>query len=142
MPQLALRRTLHAAAFCVSAMLACGHVAAKEPASAPAAASAVAQPAAASAVKPDAKQRTLWIDVRTSEEYAQGHLEGAINIPLDQIAQRIASQAPDKDMPIAVYCRSGNRSEQARQILQSMGYSAVTNEGGYADLMRRGVKAQ
>lgn len=88
------------------------------------------------------KQTTLWIDVRTPAEFAQGHIEGAINIPLDRIAQHVASHAPDTDAPIAVYCRSGNRSEQARHILQSMGYATVRNEGAYGDLMHRGVKAQ
>lgn len=89
-----------------------------------------------------AAPRTLWIDVRTPAEYASGHLPGAINIPLDVIEQRIAQHAPDKHAPIALYCRSGRRSGLARDILLKMGYTRVSNEGGYADLVRRGVKPQ
>lgn len=132
-----LRCSLLAIVLCASAVLACGHATAAQ-------ASIAAQPAAAAraAARPTADQYTLWIDVRTPAEFAQGHLQGAINIPLDEIARQIASHAPDKDTPIALYCHSGRRSGLARQILQGMGYTAVSNQGSYAELMRRGVQVQ
>lgn len=85
---------------------------------------------------------TLWIDVRTPEEFAQGHLDGAINVPLDVIAQQIAFHAPDKSTPVALYCRSGRRAALAQDILLELGYTNVTNQGGYDELVRRGVKVR
>lgn len=63
------------------------------------------------------------IDVREPYEYQVGHVDGALNIPLGDI------QSVDlpKDEEIVVYCRSGARSAQAQQTLQSMGYTHVTN---------------
>ena len=76
----------------------------------------------------------VWIDVRTPAEYAQGHLPGAINIPLNEIEARIGSVAADKNTPLMLYCRSGNRSGQAQKILQNKGYTQVENKGAYQDL--------
>lgn len=82
----------------------------------------------------------VWIDVRTAKEFSQGHLEGAYNIPVDRIAREIAEISPDKDAPINLYCRSGRRAEDARKQLQAMGYTNVTNHGGYQDLLKKGVR--
>jgi phage shock protein E len=76
----------------------------------------------------------LWIDVRSEAEFAQGHLPGAILVPHDTIAAKIATLAPDKSQPIQLYCRSGRRSGIAAQVLKDMGYTAVTNAGGYEQL--------
>ena len=76
----------------------------------------------------------VWIDVGTPAEYAQGHLPGAINIPLNEIEARIGSVAADKNTPLMLYCRSGNRSGQAQKILQNKGYTQVENKGAYQDL--------
>lgn len=76
----------------------------------------------------------VLIDVRTPGEYAGGHLEGALAIPHEQIGQRIASVAPDKDRTIVLYCRSGRRSEIARQTLVDLGYRKVINAGGFEQL--------
>lgn len=68
------------------------------------------------------------IDVREPVEYQSGHVKNSINIPLDQIrqgAQRL-SNVP-KDSNIIVYCRSGNRSFNAINILKSLGYTNITN---------------
>lgn len=71
----------------------------------------------------------LLLDVRTPEEYAEGHLPGARNLPLQSL-EGIAAVAPAKDTPLYVYCRSGARSGQATGLLQRMGYTKVTNIGG------------
>ncbi|MBM6898899.1 rhodanese-like domain-containing protein [Gemmiger formicilis] len=71
----------------------------------------------------------LLLDVRTPEEYAEGHLPSARNLPLQSL-EGIASVAPAKDTPLYVYCRSGARSGQATGQLQRMGYTKVTNIGG------------
>ena len=76
------------------------------------------------------------IDVRTPAEYAQGHLPGAINIPLNEIEARIGSVVANKNTPLMLYCRSGNRSGQAQKILQNKGYTQVENKGAYQDLRR------
>lgn len=71
----------------------------------------------------------LLLDVRTEGEYAEGHVPGAKNLPL-QALEGIAALAPAKDTPLYVYCRSGARSDQAAGQLQRMGYTRVTNIGG------------
>jgi len=78
----------------------------------------------------------IYIDVRTPAEYATGAVEGAVNIPHDEIAARIAAVARDKDADIRLYCKSGGRSGLAKKTLESMGYTAVTNAGGYDALKR------
>lgn len=70
------------------------------------------------------------IDVRTPEEFAAGHIPGAINVPLDDIETDIASVIGDKNDPFALYCRSGNRSGQALTVLQDAGYTTMVNLGG------------
>ncbi|MDO4434257.1 MAG: rhodanese-like domain-containing protein [Alysiella sp.] len=86
------------------------------------------------------KAKGLWIDVRSPEEFAQGHLTNAINVPLDQITQRISQISPNKHAPINLYCRSGRRAEVALQELKKLGYQNVTNHGGYDDLLKKGFK--
>ena len=71
----------------------------------------------------------LLLDVRTEGEYAEGHIPGAKNLPLQSLAG-IAAVAPAKDTPLFLYCRSGARSGQAASQLQRMGYTRVTNIGG------------
>lgn len=77
----------------------------------------------------------LWIDVRSAAEYEQGHLPGAINVAHTEIGYAITSLAPDKAQPIKLYCGSGRRAGLALQTLESMGYSRVSNEGGYNELI-------
>ena len=93
----------------------------------------------AAAAKP-ARAQGIWIDVRTPEEYESGHLDGAINIPHDQIAAKIAAASPDKNAPVNLYCRSGKRAGIAKQELEKLGYTRVTNHGGYQDLLDKGIK--
>ena len=71
----------------------------------------------------------LIVDVRTPEEYAQGHLKGAINIPLSDLPLRIVKF--EQNRPILVYCQTGYRSAEASSILMKAGFTKVYNlEGG------------
>ncbi|MEM7468599.1 MAG: rhodanese-like domain-containing protein [Pseudomonadota bacterium] len=74
----------------------------------------------------------IWIDVRTPAEYASGHVNGAVNIEFQTIAERIADVTNDKNADIRLYCRSGRRSGVAKEALVKLGYENVSNEGGYA----------
>lgn len=69
----------------------------------------------------------VLIDVRSQPEYAAGHVEGAKNIPVDQVAARIGEFPKDKN--IVLYCRSGARSGQAKSILVGKGFEKVHNLG-------------
>ena len=72
----------------------------------------------------------VLLDVRTQEEYASGHIPGAICIPNETIGSEEIPELPDKDQLILVYCRSGNRSKQASQKLAEQGYTNVVEFGG------------
>ena len=76
---------------------------------------------------------TTIVDVRTPEEYAVEHFPDAINIPLDQVAQRI-NEFKEMQQPIIAYCRSGNRSGIAVSILKQNGIADAVNGGGLDDL--------
>lgn len=82
--------------------------------------------------KPDAA--TVWIDVRSVEEFNAGHLPGAVNIVHTDIAQGIVALELDKATPIALYCKSGRRAGIALEALQKLGYTQVSNQGGYEQL--------
>jgi rhodanese-related sulfurtransferase len=70
------------------------------------------------------QQGAILVDVRTSGEFAGGHMRDAVNIPVDVIGDA-APQLGATDRPVIVYCRSGNRSSQAARILRSLGYTQV-----------------
>ena len=76
---------------------------------------------------------TAVIDVRTPVEFAEGHLEGAVNIDWQDAGFADAVSALDKDGTYVIYCRSGNRSAQAIDAMTSMGFTDLTNAGGYLD---------
>ena len=69
------------------------------------------------------------IDVRTPAEFADGHIPGAVNVPLQQIGS-IAAAVPEAATPLFVYCMSGARSQQAVGALKQMGYTDARNIGG------------
>lgn len=77
------------------------------------------------------ERKVIWVDVRTPAEFESGHLSEAINIEYQNIGLEITSIAPNKTTPINLYCRSGRRSEIARQTLLKMGYTNVINQGSY-----------
>ena len=71
----------------------------------------------------------------SATEYEQGHLPGAINVTHTEIGDAINSLPPDKNQPIRLYCGSGRRAGIALQTLENMGYTKVSNEGGYSELI-------
>jgi rhodanese-related sulfurtransferase len=78
----------------------------------------------------------ILVDVRTPEEYAEGHIAGSVNIPLQGLESRLAELPTDR--PIVFYCRSGNRSAQAASILQGAGFAPVYDLGGIIDWTAQG----
>lgn len=81
----------------------------------------------------DTGEGYLILDVRTQEEYDEGHIPGAVLIPNTEIETRAEEELPDKDQRILVYCRSGRRSKLAAQILSDLGYTNVKEFGGIID---------
>ena len=84
-----------------------------------------------------ASEEIIWIDVRSTSEYADGHVDGAVNIPHTEIAQRIGEVTADKEATIYLYCRSGRRSGIALDVLQEAGYAGAVNIGGLDDALQR-----
>jgi rhodanese-related sulfurtransferase len=72
----------------------------------------------------------VLLDVRTEEEYRDGHIEGALLIPDYEIKDRVEAELPDKSARILIYCRSGNRSASAARAMIDMGYTGVYDFGG------------
>ena len=70
------------------------------------------------------------VDVRTQEEYDEGHIPDAVLIPNETIADSPPAELPDKDQIILIYCRRGNRSKDASQKLADMGYTNIYEFGG------------
>lgn len=81
----------------------------------------------------DTEQDYVILDVRTRQEYESGHIPGAILIPNEEIAERAENELTDKDQLILVYCRSGNRSKQASEVLEKLGYTRIREFGGIND---------
>jgi len=79
----------------------------------------------------EAAPGALLLDVRSPEEYRQGHIPGSRNMPLQSIAAG-EGLPEDPEVPIFVYCHSGARSRRAAAFLQKIGYSRVKNIGGLA----------
>lgn len=81
----------------------------------------------------------LLLDVRTPEEYRQGHIPDSRNVSLQSL-DNVRSIVGDKDTPLFVYCLSGSRSRQAVNLLGSMGYTNVRNIGGIANYKGKVVR--
>lgn len=81
--------------------------------------------------KAKVKAGALLLDVRTPEEFQQGHVEGAINIPYDKLADRLSELGEDKSREIVTYCQAGRRAEVAQQTLSKSGYQNAFSAGGY-----------
>ena len=75
----------------------------------------------------------LILDVRRADEFAEGHIPGAINIANEDIKSSEPKELQDKKQTIYVYCRSGNRSKQAAAKLAAMGYTNIVEFGGIID---------
>lgn len=79
-----------------------------------------------------AKETTAIVDVRTVQEFDEGHLDGAVNMPLQSLGESIESLRQYKD--IIVICRSGGRSAKAKAELEEKGFTNVYNGGGWKHL--------
>ena len=75
----------------------------------------------------------IILDVRTPEEYKEGHIPNAVNVDVETIGNDLPSELPDLDQLIMVYCRSGNRSKQASEKLVNLGYTNIVEFGGIID---------
>lgn len=83
--------------------------------------------------KMDSGDAFILVDVRTEDEFNAEHLEGALLIPNETITTEQPTLLPDKNATILIYCRSGNRSQQAADKLIQMGYTQVFDFGGIID---------
>ena len=81
----------------------------------------------------DSEEGYIILDVRTQEEYDQGHIPGAILIPDTEIEAQAEEVLTDKDQLILVYCRSGRRSKLAAEALVELGYTNIKEFGGIID---------
>ncbi len=108
------------------ALAGCGHKVAKE-------ASYVNITAQEAKELMDREEGYVILDVRTEEEYAQGHIPGAILIPDYEIETKAEDILKDKNQMLLVYCRSGRRSKNAAQVLLNLGYTDIREFGGIID---------
>ena len=83
--------------------------------------------------KMDSDDSIILVDVRTPEEYREGHIPGAILLPVSDIEAKAESELPDKSAAYIVYCRSGSRSAAAASQLVEMGYENIYDLGGIND---------
>ena len=81
----------------------------------------------------DSEEGYIILDVRTQEEYDQGHIPGAIVISHEEIAEKAEDVLTDKDQLILIYCRSGRRSKIAAEALVELGYTNIKEFGGIID---------
>ena len=75
----------------------------------------------------------IILDVRRPDEYAEGHIPGAINVPNEEIGTAEIAELPRKSQLILVYCRSGRRSKEASEKLVKLGYTNIVEFGGIQD---------
>jgi phage shock protein E len=82
------------------------------------------------------KEGAVIIDVRSKGEFDGGHINGSINIPVDQLSNNLG-KLKDKNKAVIVCCASGMRSAAAKRMLQSNGYNTVYNGGGWSSLQNK-----
>lgn len=98
-----------------------------------------AEPPQTAAATAPANADTVWVDVRTAQEHAQGHVAGALLIPYDQMEARLGELDAYRDQPVVLYCRSGRRSGIALDVLRRHGFEHAVNGGAYRSLARSGI---
>jgi phage shock protein E len=91
-------------------------------------------PAIAEKAWPMLQNGALLVDVRTEQEFADGHLDGAVNIEWDKTDDLIAAIGDDKQRQVVFYCRSGNRAGKATTAMEGKGYKHVFNATGFSAL--------
>lgn len=80
-------------------------------------------------------QGAILLDVRSNQEYREGHLQGAINIPDFEIENRVQREIPKKNQLIVLYCQYGGRSKDVSMMMKRMGYTNVYNLNGGLDML-------
>ena len=83
------------------------------------------------------KNADLLLDVRTTQEFAAGHLEGAVNIPHDQVQARISEIEEYKNKAVVLYCKVGGRAAMALEVLKKNGFQNLHNAGGFEELSKK-----
>ena len=81
------------------------------------------------------RKKKLIVDVCTAWEFRQKHYPGAINIPSDEIEGKL-KEFGNKKRPVVVYCASGVRAEEAKETLQELGFTNVTNGGSLEEMLK------
>lgn len=99
-------------------------------------------PAATESHPAGTEQKLLVLDVRTAEEFNRGHIQGATNVPIQELEKRIEQVAPNKTAPIAVHCQGGGRSARAKKLLDGKGYTNVEDLGSLANAREKLEKKQ
>ena len=79
------------------------------------------------------EENYIILDVRRPDEYSEGHIPGAINVPNEEIGSAEIAELPNKSQLILVYCRSGRRSKEASEKLVKLGYTGIVEIGGIQD---------
>jgi len=83
----------------------------------------------------------IYLDVRSTLEWLGGHVEGAVHLPYDEVADEIASVLPDRSVPVIAYCGSGPRASFVIDEMRKQGYTVVpVVKGGYRELIENGMK--
>ena len=79
----------------------------------------------------------VLLDVRQADEFNAGHIDGAVLVPHDMIAEKIGAVVLDKNTPVYIYCRSGRRSAIAVEAMRKLGYTNLTDLGGMDEVKKR-----
>ena len=98
-----------------------------------------AQTSGYSEIQNNINSGSLLVDVRTAEEYAAGHIKNSINMPLPDIQAGLKPNS-DYSKTLYVYCRSGNRSAEAKKLLEKAGFSKVIDLGSMSDVVALGAQ--
>jgi len=91
------------------------------------------------AIESDVASGTPLIDTRTPEEFNESHIQNALNLPLDNIKAGAEPNA-EKTEKIYLYCRSGNRSAEAKKLLEQKGYTNIVDLGGINEVAALGAR--
>lgn len=78
----------------------------------------------------DNRENFVILDVRTRDEYQEGHIKGSILLPVDEVKEKVTKILSDKDQKLYIYCRSGGRSAKAASEMKKLGYTNVHNMQG------------
>ncbi|UCH47179.1 MAG: rhodanese-like domain-containing protein [Betaproteobacteria bacterium] len=87
------------------------------------------------------QQEVIFLDVRSTLEWLMGRVKGAVHIPHDEVAQKVAEMIPDRSIPVVTYCVSGGRASYVVEAMQKLGYTVVpVVNGGYKELIANGLE--